>query len=304
MSYKNNAELKLMNQALVNDRLNGRVIANQKKSDLNSNDVLKVEDYEFTSAPFEKTGNSGNFLIANNKKNSNQKYLVKHEFIDCSCNEFIYSKFGKLLNAKFADVKLFDTLTPPLNSLFKSEDVVGIEYLDLASENIKFSDLNSDCKNKEDYFKYFAIRNLFMDIDSFEIVLDKNGYIYKISNSATFDISNFSLQSVYIDFNKEINGININLKEFTKKQFLKTLEGYKNSNITNYQREFNYIKNNYGKENIKYFLEPFHILYDLNLNKVDDILNTLSYFYPDYVSDYYKQYFEITKEKVKQFLHS
>ena len=302
MLYKDRNQSKLIERALVNDRLNNRFLKNKSKPNLVSDDVLQLKNYEFKKAPISRIGDSGKLLLAINKNNQSEKYIVKHEYIDCACNEFMYSKLGQLLGCKFADVKFFNTLTPPLNSMFTTEDVVGIEYLELESENVKFNIIKDKCKNVEDYFRYLAISKLFFDDDSYEIVMDKNNYIYKIDNSSTFCISNYTLESIYIDFNKEINGININIEEFTKKQFNRQLEYYKSQNYINYEDSLLYVKTNYGMEYEKYFLEPFFALYHLDLNKMNPIINTLCYFYPNYVGDYYKKYIKITQDKVKDFL--
>lgn len=307
MLYENKKQTKLIEKALVDDRLKNRFLKNQNKPILLSDDVLQIKDYHFKKNLFSRIGDSGELLFAVNNHNKSEKYIVKHEYIDCACNEFMYSKLGKLLGGNFATVKFFDTLTPPLNTIFTTEDVVGIEYLELESENIKFNDIKDKCKNPEDYFRFLAISKLFFDDDSYEIVLDKKGYIYKIDNSATFCISNYTLQSVYIDFNfnNEINGINmnINIEEFTKKEFIKKLEYYKSQNYINYEDTLSYVKTNYDTKFEKYFLEPFYKICNLDLNNLDDIINTLCYFYPDYVGDYYKEYIKITQKKVVEFLN-
>lgn len=300
--FANHKQFEIMEKALVNDRLNNRFIQNHSKPIIMNNDILPIENYIFKKAPIKRIGDSGKLLLAINTHNKSEKYIVKHEFIDCACNEFMYSKLGQLLGLKFADVKFFNTLTPPLNPLFTTEDVIGIEYLDLENDNVSFDEIKNKCKNFEDYFKYIAIRKLFYDIDSFEIALDKQGYIYKLDNSATFCISNFILQYIYINFDREINGIHINIEKFTKKQFIKQLEYYKSHDYINYENTLSSIKTKYGIEYTKYFLEPFYNLANLDLSSMDNIINTLCYFYPDYIGNYYKQYMEITQNKVKKFL--
>ena len=302
MLYENEKQFKLIENSLVNDRLYNRFLENKCKPILESNDILTIENYEFSESHFKRIGDSGKLLFAVNKSNKSEKYIVKHEYIDCACNEFMYSKLGQLLGAKYANVKFFNTLTPPLNSLFTTEDVVGIEYLELENDNLKFKELNNKCKNLNDYFKFLAISKLFFDDDSYEIVLDKKGYIYKIDNSATFCISNYTLQSVYINFNKQINGINISIEKFTRNQFNRILEFYKSQNCINYKNTLLYVKTHYGMEYVEYFLEPFYNLFYLDLNKMDNIINTLCYFYPNYVGNYYKEYIKITQDKVRKFL--
>ena len=302
MLYENERKYKLIEKALVKDRLNNRFLKNKCKPPISNNDILQIDKFDFKNTAFSKIGDSGKLLLAVNKFNKNEKYIVKHEYIDCACNEFMYSKLGQLLGVKYADTKFFNTLTPPLNSLFTTEDVVGIEYLDIKNDKVNFGTLKDECKNIEDYFKFLAISKLLLDEDSYEIVLDKKEYIYKIDNTATFCLSNYTLQSIYIDFSANIKGMIIDVEEFTKKQFEKKLEYYKLHNFSDYKDTLVHIRTNYDEKYVKYYLQPFQNLYNLKLSKIDNIINTLCYFYPDYVGDYYKKYIEITQNKVEKFL--
>ena len=50
-----------------------------------SNDILYISD--FILEKFSNSGDSGDLYLATNKHNFNEKYILKHEYYDCACNE-------------------------------------------------------------------------------------------------------------------------------------------------------------------------------------------------------------------------
>ena len=111
-------------------RVANKAYENQNKKPLVSTDVLNADD--FTFEPFkQKHGDSGDLLIAVCKNDESEKYIVKHAFCDCAANEYVYSKMAQAMDFKTPEVKLFRLTDPLDDTLFKTEYVVGIKYLNI-----------------------------------------------------------------------------------------------------------------------------------------------------------------------------
>jgi len=91
-----------------------------------SEDILYTSD--FTLEKFSSSGDSGELFLATNKKNHDERYIIKHEYYDCACNEYMYSKIGNKMGIKIAPVKLF--VVNDKEKKFKSDFVCGIKYLE------------------------------------------------------------------------------------------------------------------------------------------------------------------------------
>lgn len=89
-------------------------------------DILYISD--FTLEKFSNFGDSGDLYLATNKHNPDEKYILKHEYYDCACNEYMYSKIGNKMGIKIAQVKLF--ILNDKEKKFKSDFVCGIKYFE------------------------------------------------------------------------------------------------------------------------------------------------------------------------------
>lgn len=140
---------------------------------------------------------------------------------------------------------------------------------------------------------------MFSEIDSFEIVLTDQNYIYKIDNTASFAISNYLIDMLGI--NIEFKGANIKSK--ISKQILEQLKHERNDrNTFNFDYDYNEISEKYGKEYTKYYLHPLHAIQEVKQDYIDDFLNTLCYIYPDFLGEYYRQYIDIVRIRAWEYL--
>ena len=98
---------------------------------------------DFTFEKFSNSGDSGDLYLATNKYDCNDKYIIKHEYYDCACNEFMYSKIGNKMGIKIALVKLF--VVNDKEKKFKSDFVCGIKYFEDCN-HVHFDDI---VKNKD-----------------------------------------------------------------------------------------------------------------------------------------------------------
>lgn len=71
-------------------RMESKEQENQGKPPITSPDVVQTADFVFSQIPHQE-GDSGRLLLAKRKVDRNDRYLVKHAYTDCACNEFIYT---------------------------------------------------------------------------------------------------------------------------------------------------------------------------------------------------------------------
>lgn len=55
-------------------------------------------------------------------------------------------------------------------------------------------------------------------------------------------------------------------------------------------------------ESRAYFLEPFVRIQEIHSDYIDDFLNTLCYFYPDFIGDYLKRYISALQNQCAAYL--
>lgn len=293
----------MLNNEMKRLRMLNKQFENNKKLPINSPDILFTADYNFSKKHgINRVGDSGNLLLSYNKNNRSEKYIVKHYFSDCACNEFVYSKLANAMGIKVPYVKLFSISPGEKRRYFHTEYIAGIEYLNIVKEFVNFDFIrNNEVSNWQDFFKYKALYNLLAELDSFEVVLTADNYIYKIDNTASFRISYYSIDTLGIDVDFE--GLNIKAK--TAEQILKQLQMYKeNPSLFNFDYDYELISERYGKEYLKYYLQPFYDIQDIKKDYIDSFLNTLCYIYPDFLGEYYRQYIDIIKLRAKEYLNS
>ena len=143
------------NKIRETERENFRILKekeNLKREFPNSDDFLLTSNFIFKE--YKNCGDSGDLLLAINKNNSDEQYIIKHAYYDCACNEYMYSKIGNKMGIKIVPVKLFYVNSN--KELFKSDFVCGIEYLKKA-QIISYKDLENNKKsiiNFNDYYRF------------------------------------------------------------------------------------------------------------------------------------------------------
>ena len=164
-----------------------------------SNDYLNTSDFKFSK--LENDGDSGNLLLAISKKDSSLKYIVKHEYYDSACNEYMFSKIAHSVGVLTPDVKLF--IVDDKKNLFKSNFVCGIRYLE-NSKLMKEKDLISNKRYIEEYIKMIALGYILDEDDGVEVI-EYNNDIYRIDATSSFKLSHLFIQPIaYINCREDI----------------------------------------------------------------------------------------------------
>ena len=269
-------------------RVENKAVENSTKKALNSPDVLDVSDFIFE--PFEQErgeGDSGNLLLATHKDDASRKYIVKHAFCDCAANEFVYSKIAGALGLKMPDIKLFRLSDPLDDMIFKTEYIIGIEYLNIVDQRPNAETLRK-AKNADDYYKFHTLYKLFFESDSFEVVLADDGYIYRIDTGASFLIENSAMLTA--GFDKIPDEYRIYARVLTNKWTWDSID-----------KEMKFLTELCGEDKISLLLEPLYEIQKIYKPYISKFLDTLCYFYPDCIGDYYSFFFSTLKKRVKSF---
>ncbi len=169
-----------------------------------SDDILYISD--FTLEKFPNNGDSGDLYLATNKYNHSEKYILKHEYYDCACNEYMYSKIGNKMGIKIAPVNLF--ILDNKEKRFKSDFVCGIKYLENCEHvNFDYIEKNkNNINNWKDFFRMLGLEVLFEEGDGMEVV-KYNSDIYRLDTTSSFTISNYQIYPLAYDYN--YNDINV-----------------------------------------------------------------------------------------------
>lgn len=286
-----------LSMCLMDLRMASKQAENQGKPPIASPDVVETADFVFSTfrSP-EQCGDSGSLLLAKLKSNQSVRYVVKHEYTDCACNEFVYTKLAQAMGYTMPGAILFRLSPKEKRKHFKTEYIIGIRYLDLDIESPSYVQIREKAENWKEYFSFLGMYAIFGESDSFETPLSKDGKIYRLDTTAAFPISTYHLDYAGIDmdipgvdFHKAIRA-DLSSRDFRDAQLLSCLDIHLNSCK--------------GKDALgaKYFLEPLARIQEIRGDYIDDFLNTLCYFYPDLVGDFFKRYITELQRQCYEYL--
>lgn len=281
-------------------RLESQMENNAGKPLLVSEDVLETEDFTFSPIrPGNRVGDSGNLLLAKRRKDKMERYLVKHEFCDCPANEFVYSKLAEGMGLRMPGVKLFRLSEGEKRRISKTGYMAGIRYLDVREEAPSYDTIRQCARNWGDFHSFIALYSFFLEDDSFEILLANDNYIYRVDTSSSFILGELEMSQAGLDI--EVSGMNVQsyvqqiMREKMKTDFWQYIC---------LQDRLEAHLEKYGEESKSGFLRPFYGIREISDVYIDDFINTLCYFYPDFVGDCYKSFIHAAQRKAEEFLRS
>lgn len=279
-------------------RMEDKARENQGKPILNSPDVLQTRDYIFSPiTPLDRVGDSGQLLLAKKKSDRSHRYLVKHEFTDCAANEFVYTKLAQAMGLKMPDAVLFQLSDGEKRRYFKTEYILGTRFLDLVIESPTYQQIREQAINWQDYYRFRAMYTMFREADSFEVPLASDGYIYRVDTTASFILPEGMLAQAGV--NEVIGGI------VPKEEIRKYTEQFNYDNCWQYggfDSDLSFWIEKHGEECRKFYLEPLARIQEIPHAYIDDTLNTLCYFYPDFIGDYFKRFISALQKQAAIFL--
>ncbi len=276
-------------------RMESKEEENRGKPLLTSTDVVRTADFMF-SKPLEHDGDSGSLRLATRKTDRAERYLVKRACTDCACNDFVYTKLAQAMGYSMPDAVLFQLSPDEKRPYFKTEYIIGERYLNVLSDDLSYEEIREQAKNWEQYFPFYGMYAMTGESDGVEILLADDHKIYRVDATDAFPLSMWQLDTAGI--NREINGTNP--YDLTKRKLL-------SSDFTD---ALNYSWCNIHLDSClkadtsckPLFLEPFTRIQEIPDDYIDDFLNTLCYFYPDFIGDYFKLYLSALQKQCAEYL--
>lgn len=247
------------------------------------------------SRTLQNDGDSGDLLLAKRKKNKSEQYLVKHAYTDCACNEFVYTKLAQAMGYCMPDVVLFRLSPGEKRLYFKTEYIIGERYLNVVDSDPTYEKIRAQAQNWDQYFAFVGLYSLTGESDGVEILLADDNKIYRVDTTDAFPLSIWHLDTAGI--NRELGGYNpyiVTKKLLLDSNFSKALD----VSTCNRGLEWCAKIDDDGK---CFFLEPFARIQEIGVEYVDDFLNTLCYFYPDYIGDYFKLYISALQKQCADY---
>ena len=260
-----------------------------------SDDILYASDFIFE--PYANKGDSGFLYLATSKKDKKEKYIIKHEYLDCACNEYMYSKVSNKMGIKTVPVKLF--IIDDKQELFKSPFVCGIKYLENCERiggKIILSN-KENIKNWQDFFKIYALEAILDEDDGIEVV-KYNNKIYRIDATGSFILSNYFIHYLAYEFNE----FGIDIRANISNQILKTANIELETRREMWLIHMSSFIDMYGRTYLPEYLETFNLLDNITDSDIEMWTNILTWFYPNIIGKYYKEYFKKLKSDAKIIL--
>lgn len=287
-----------VHRLLMRLRLESKALENRSKPPLNSADVLKTGDFVFSPFhPRAVDGDSGSLLLAKRKDDRSIRYVVKHEYTDCAANEFVYTNLAQAMNLKMPRAVLFQISPGEKRRYWKTEYILGVEFLDLEIEQPTYAQIRERARNWQDYFGFLAMYDMCMESDSFETPLAADGCIYRIDTSDAFVLSDYMLCMAGV--HEGPDGIS---PHDALQRYIETYDYASRLSADRFTKNIAHITQRYGRECAPYYAETFRRFIELRPESIDRCLNTLCYFYPDMIGDYFKRYLTQLALQSERFL--
>lgn len=257
-----------------------------------SNDIVQTSDFDF--APFgSRIGDSGKLLLATRWSDEHEKYIVKHTFADCACNEFIYTKLTQAMGYPMPDAVLFRFSPGETRQCFRTEYIIGERFLNVVNDHPKYEDIRAKASNWTDYFAFAGMYAMTDEGDGMEVVLADDGLIYRVDTADAFPITeimiraleddrpgsmlgNWARQTVQADSIRTFDPLSVDCE---LEQCVKLDPGC-----------------------VPYFLEPFKRIQEIGEDYIDEVLDTLACFYSEEICEFFRRYIAALKAECKKYL--
>jgi hypothetical protein len=243
--------------------------------------LFKVKDFKFEI--HSDGGDSGQLYLAM-RGTDGKKFIVKHEYADCVCNEFVYFAIAKELGLKVLECNLFETNN---SGIFKYGRAIAIEYIEKQKIG-KIVGNKSKVKNWQEFFYHWALYTAFLEADGMEMIVDKNGYCYRIDTTDALALSDtFALG---ISHPVAFEHLCKHMPENERMIF---------DELTFKSRE---IKEKYSQEEYGLFRGAIEKLAHFDLEKLNPYLNELCKVYAKEIKAYYIKFLTSCKNACNRFL--
>ena len=251
--------------------------------------TLRFDDYLYE--PYKHNGLSGTIYLAAPKGGEGKRYLVKNEYANCGCNEFMFSRVAALLGLNTPECRLFAFSNQKGAHAFRY--AAAIEYI----ENATAPKLEEIRRNPEDLRQYVLshiARVFFADDDRVEFVRSADGRLVSIDFTEAFDVNHIL---VFVSDN-----------DAPENPFLAKL---RNPGLSRYVNQLPNIEKVFVKNGICSSDAFYDVLYDFGIGflnpdqtAVREMLDALSQVYPRLIVDYFEGFLLAIRTYFEKLLHN
>ena len=160
-----------------------------------------------------------------------------------------------------------------------------------------FQQIREQAYNRKDYFHFLAMYSMCVEYDGFEILIADDHYLYRVDTTTFFLLSNAMPDQA---------GINEQTGDYIPKAVLqKHVEhiAYERSWQDHvFHKQLEKLIQIHGEDCRQPYLETFSLIQGIPADYIDNFLNTLCYFYPDFIGDYFKRFITALQKESAVFL--
>ena len=268
-------------------------------------DIVETSDFTLSRFEQEREGDSGRLAVAKRKGNRSEAYIIKSEYSDCACNEFMAAKIHQAMGCATLDTKLFHLSEGEKRMEYLlSEQIVGTRYINATMFRGGFKEAREQAVNADDLYDFIALAIILEEQDGVEVLYSTDDHkLYRIDASGCFSVMEMLCQGIGVDFPIPTLEDGTTFHESSSEYFLKS--------VPSAERLYNHILiglKAYGKMDDdqtrfkKHFAESLKKFIAIEESYIDDACNTMCYIYPDVFGVRYKRYIAAVKEACKQYL--
>lgn len=257
-----------------------------------SKDIVQTGDFNF--APFgSRIGDSGELLLATRRSDEHEKYIVKHTFADCACNEFVYTKLAQAMGYPMPDAVLFRLSPGETRQCFKTEYIIGERFLNAVNDRPAYEYIRENAANWTDYFAFAGLYALTDEGDGMEVILADDGLIYRVDTADAFPITEIMIRALEDDRPGSVLG-----------------NRARQTIVSESIRTFDHLRADCDLEQclkldpgcMPYFLEPFERMQEIGEDYVDEVIDTLACFYSEEICGFFRRYIAALKIECERYL--
>lgn len=168
---------------------------------------------------------------------------------------------------------------------FLTEYIVGSRFLDVLIRHPSYQEIRESAENWTEYFSFLGLYSLTGESDGMEILLASDRMIHRVDTTDAFLIGDYQLAMAGI--NQSFQGKS---PSQVIQQHLESMDVSRMFSESDCDAKLKKCRELDGKNAVLHFLEPFQRIQAIPQAYIDDVLNTLCYFYPDFIGDFFKRY--------------
>lgn len=252
-----------------------------------------LQSSELIFQPYKNEGFSGELLLATHRF-TNKQYVIKHQFPELACNEFMYYTIGTMLGDNIPETQLIN-ITPNDNNMFDTKYTVAIRYLqDAVTPKLNII-LNSPALIRQ-WIISNAISWMLSEDDTLDFLLTKENQLYRIDTASTFELSRFAVLG--------LQSSDPSRRAFGLDMLSTNLGNWKRQPIERCKSTIDILSKSINQDCTETFQQPLKRLLDIDLELFYPALDALAEIYPEEMCSFYLGYIEILKEKIAAYFNA